>query len=60
MLKPEHREVLDKMNDTNLEQVVQIYGIAVIFLIKCVIILLIYIIKVHVFYEKRLQGRKPS
>ena len=52
--------IIFKMKYINLEQVVQIYGIAVIFLIKCVIILLIYRIKVHVFYEKRLQGTKPS
>ena len=48
------------MKYINLEQVVQMYGISVIFLIKCVIILLIYRIKVYVFYEKRLQGTKPS
>lgn len=49
-----------KMKYIDLEQVVQTYGNAIIFLIKCVIILLIYRIKVHVFYEQRLQGTKPS
>ena len=48
-----------KIKYINLEQVLQIYGITVIFLIKCVIILVIYRIKVHVFYERRLQGTKP-